>query len=200
MTEPKQTGERRKTIDDPLAQLTRLDIAYKIPPSNTPDWYALYVLGEILSTGQSSRLYQKLVREKQVVLQAQAGEFERRGPDLFIGILMVAPGKDPGEVEKLFSEEIERLKNEPVTDAEIAKVRMAIKRGEVEQLEGTLYRASELGKDAVFFNDPNVINTSNEKALGVTKDQIQKAARTYLTEANRTVITTVPKPRAGGAQ
>jgi zinc protease len=77
---------------------------------------------------------------------------------------------------------------------------MAIKRGEVEQLEGTLYRASELGKDAVFFNDPNVINTSNEKALGVTKDQIQKAARTYLTEANRTVITTVPKPRAGGAQ
>jgi len=200
MTEPKQTGERRKTIDDPLAQLTRLDIAYKIPPSNTPDWYALYVLGEILSTGQSSRLYQKLVREKQVVLQAQAGEFERRGPDLFIGILMVAPGKDPAEVEKLFYEEIERLKNEPVTDAEIAKVRMAIKRGEVEQLEGTLYRASELGKDAVFFNDPNVINTSNEKALGVTKDQIQKAARTYLTEANRTVITTVPKPRAGGAQ
>jgi zinc protease len=200
MAESKQTGERRKTIEDPLAQIARLDIAYKIPPSNTPDWYALYVLGEILSTGQSSRLYQKLVREKQVALQTQAGQFERRGPDLFIGILMVAPGKDPAEVEKLFYEEIERVKNEPVTDAEIAKVRMAIKRGEVEQLQGTLYRASELGKDAVYYNDPNVINTSNEKVLSVTKEQIQRAARTYLTETNRTVITTIPKPRAGGAQ
>ncbi|HYR41399.1 MAG TPA: pitrilysin family protein [Terriglobia bacterium] len=200
MTEPKQTAERRKTIEDPLAQLARLDIAYKIPPANTPDWYALYVLGEILSTGQSSRFYQKLVRDKQVAVQTQAGQFERRGPDLFIGIVMLTPGKDPAEVEKLFYEEIERVKKEPVTDAEIAKVRIAIKRGEVEQLEGTLYRASELGKNAVYFNDPNVINTSNEKALSVTKEQIQKAAQTYLTEANRIVITTVPKPRPGGAQ
>src|SRR6266567_4629805 len=73
MTEPKQTAERRKTIEDPLAQLARVDIAYKIPPGNTPDWYALAVLGEVLSNGQSSRLYQKLVRETQVAQQANAG-------------------------------------------------------------------------------------------------------------------------------
>jgi zinc protease len=200
MSEPKPTGERRKTLEDPLAQVARLDIAFKIPPGNTPDWYALYVLGEILSTGQSSRLYQSLVREKQVVVQTNAGTFERRGPSLFLVDLFITPGKDPKEVEKLVNEELERVKNEPVTDAELQKVRMEVKRGKVEQLEGTLYRAQALGENAVFYNDPNVINTGNDKLMSVTKEQIQKAARTYLVEANRTVLTTVPKPRTGGAQ
>jgi zinc protease len=202
MSEPKQNGERRKQLDDPLAQVARLDIAFKVPPGNTPDWYALYVLGEILATGQSSRLYQSLIREKQVAVQAQAGTFERRGPSLFLVDLFITPGKDPKEVEKLVYEELERVKNQGVTDAEIQKVRMAVKRAKVEQLQGTLNRARALGEYAVFYNDPNVINTGNDKLLSVTKDQIQKVARTYLIESNRTVLTTVPKPRppAGGAK
>jgi predicted Zn-dependent peptidase len=200
VSEPKQNGERRKTLEDPLAQVARLDVAFKIPPGNTPDWYALYVLGEIISTGQSSRLYQSLVRDKQVAVQVGAGPFERRGPSVFLVDLFITPGKDPKEVEKLLNAELERLKNEPVTDAELQKVRMEVKRAKVEQLEGTLYRAQALGEYAVFYNDPNVVNSGNDKLLTVTKDQIQKAARTYLTESNRTVLTTVPKPRAGGAQ
>src|SRR5712691_11271164 len=200
MTEPKQTAERRKTIEDPLAQIVRIDIGWKIPQGNTPDWYALYVLGEILSTGQSSRFYQNLARDKQVVLQEGAGPFERRGPSLFIVDLLVAPGKDPKEVEKLVYDELERVKNQPVTDAELQKIKMEVKRGKVEQLEGTLYRAESLGENAIFYNDPNVINTGNDKLLSVTKEQIEKVARTYLTDANRTVLITTPKPRAGGAQ
>src|SRR5262245_16660788 len=200
LSEPKQNGERRKTLEDPLAQVTRLDVAFKIPPGNTPDWYALYVLGEILSTGQSSRLYQSLVRDKQVAVQIGAGTFERRGPSLFVVQAFVTPGKDPREVEKLSYEELEKDKNTLVTDAELQKVRMEVKRGKVEQLEGTLYRAQALGSNAVFYNDANVINTGNDKLMSVTKEQIQKAARLYLTESNRTVLTTVPKPRAGGAQ
>ena len=158
----------------------------------------MYVLGEILSTGQSSRFYQKLVRDKQVAVQVGAGPDERRGPSLFIVDLVVTPGKDPAEVEKLVYEELEHVKNEGVTDAELQKVRMEVKRGKVEQLEGTLYRAQNLGQNAVYYGDPNVINTGNDKLMSVTKEQIQKAARTYLMDANRTVVTTVPKPEAGG--
>jgi len=200
MSEPKQNAERRKTLDDPLAPLTRIDMGWKIPSGNTPDFYAMYVLGEILSTGQSSRFYQKLVREAQVAVQQGAGPDERRGPSLFIVDLVVSPGKDPKQVEKLVYDELERIKNEGVTDAEIQKVRMEVKRGKVEQLEGTLYRAQTLGQNAVFYNDPNVINTGNDKLMAVTKDQIQKAARTYLTEANRTVLLTVPKQEAGAGK
>src|SRR5262249_32631402 len=128
MSEPPQKGERRKTLDDPLAQVARIDVAYKIPPGNTPDWYALYVLGEILSTGQSSRLYQSLVRDKQVAVQEGAGTFERRGPSLFLVDVFITPGKDPKEVENLILAELERVKNEGVTDSELQKVRMAVKR------------------------------------------------------------------------
>jgi zinc protease len=200
MTEPKQTAERRKTVEDPLAQIPRIDMAWKIPQGNTPDWYALYVLGEILSTGQSSRFYQTLVREKQVALQEGAGPFERRGPSLFIVDLLVAPGKDLKEVEKLVYDELDRVKDQLVTDSELQKIKMEVKRGKVEQLEGTLYRAQALGENAIFYNDPNVINTGNDKLLSVTKEQIQKVARTYLTDTNRTVLITMPKPRTGGAQ
>ncbi len=199
-TEPTQKGERRKQLDDPLAQVARLDVAFKTPPGNTPDWYALYVLGEILATGQSSRLYQSLVRDKQVAVQVQAGTFERRGPSLFLVDAFITPGKDPKEVEKLINEELERVKTSGVTDAELQKVRMAVKRSKAEQLEGTLYRAQALTEAAVFYNDPNVVNTANDKLMSVTKEQIQKAARTYLIESNRTILTTVPKPRTGGAQ
>ena len=198
VAEPKQAAERRKTLEDPLAQLTRIDIAYKIPPGNTPDWYALEVLGHVLTGGQSSRLFQKLVREKQVVQQVNAGAMERRGPALFMATLLVSPGKDPAEVEKLFYEELERTKDEPVTDAELEKLRMLVRRSDVEQLQGTLGRARALGENAVFYNDPNVINTSSEMIKKVTKEQILKAAQTYLTENNRTVVITVPKPRVAG--
>jgi predicted Zn-dependent peptidase len=200
MTESKQTAERRKTIEDPLAQIPRIDMAWKIPQGNTPDWYALYVLGEILSTGQSSRFYRTFVREQQVAVQAGAGPMERRGPALFIVDIAVVPGKDLKQVEKLVDDELERVKTQPVTDAELQKVRMELKRGKVEQLEGTLGRAEDLGENAIFYNDPNVVNTANDKLMSVTKEQIQKVARTYLVDTNRTVVTTIPKPRAGGAQ
>jgi zinc protease len=200
MSESKQSAERRKTLEDPLAQLARVDMGWKIPPGNTPDFYAMYVLGEILSTGESSRLYQTLVRDKQVAVQEGAGPDERRGPSLFIVDLIVPPGKDPKEAEKLVYAELERVKNEGVTDAEVQKVRMEVKRGKVEQLTGTLFRAEQLGINAVYYGDPNVINTGNDKLMAVTKEQIQKAARTYLTDANRTVVTTIPKQQAGGAR
>jgi predicted Zn-dependent peptidase len=200
MTEAKQTAERRKTIEDSLAQLTRIDIAYKIPPGNTPDWYALAVLGQLLSNGQSSRLFQKMVRETQIAQQARAGADESRGTSLFFASLLVSPGKDPAEAEKIFYAELERMKNEPVTDAEMQKVRMMVRRSDVEQLEGTLGRARSLGENAVYYNDPNVINSSSEMVNKVTKADIQRVAQMYLTQNNRTVVTTLPKPRTGGAQ
>ena len=58
MTEPAQTAERRATLDDPLARLTRVDMAYKVPPSSSADDDALTVLSTILSGGRSARFYE----------------------------------------------------------------------------------------------------------------------------------------------
>src|SRR6202790_3231298 len=98
MTEPEQTQERRTKVEDSFARLPRLDIVYKTVPANTPDWYALDMLGDILFGGPSSRLYQKLVKEKAVALQVAGGIDMRRGPALFQAFALLKPGEDPAEV------------------------------------------------------------------------------------------------------
>jgi zinc protease len=198
VTEPAQTAERRKTIEDTFARSTRLDIVYKIPQSNTPDWYALAVLNQILGSGQSSRLFQQLVKEKQLAVQVFAGAQERRGPSLgsIVAILPPTPTADPAAVEKAVYAEIERLKTEPVADWELEKVRMQIRRGRAQTLRSTLFRAILLGQYAVYYDDPNLINTIDQKYAAVTKEDIMRVARTYLKDTSRTVITTVPAKKS----
>src|SRR5215467_4053335 len=193
--EPKQTAETRQTIEDPLAQLPRLDIVFKIPAGDTPDFYALDFMGDVLSSGQSSRLYLKMVKEKELVTGISCGPELRRGPGLFFCSMNVRPGKDPAEVEKALYEELDKLKTTPITDAEVEKERMAVKREEAEQLQSTLGRASEMGEFAVFFGDPDLINSYGKKLLAESKAQLQQAAKTYLTPTNRTVVLTLPKPK-----
>src|ERR1700720_1989699 len=72
MAEPAQTAERRAVVEDSFARLARLDIVYKTIPANTPDFYALDMLGDILFGALTSRLYQKLVKEKAAALQVAA--------------------------------------------------------------------------------------------------------------------------------
>jgi predicted Zn-dependent peptidase len=128
VAEPEQKTERRKVIEDAFAQAPRLDIVYKIPAGNTPDWYALSVLGQVLSGGISSRWYQKLVKDKEVALSVSAGPDERRGPSLFWISITARPGTDLAALEKLIYEDIERLQNEEIADGELSAVQMQLRR------------------------------------------------------------------------
>jgi predicted Zn-dependent peptidase len=199
MTEPEQKGERRKTLEDTFAQTPRIDIIYKVPPGNTPDWYALDMLGDVLTLGQSSRLYQKLVKEKEVAVNVFGGPQERRGPSLFQFVVLARPGKDFAEIEKLVYEEVERVKNEGVAEWELEKIRMQNRRQRAQFVQGTLFRSILMGQWAVYYTDPGLINTLEEKLNRVTQADIQRVARTYLKDTNRTVITTVPKPKPAPA-
>ena len=196
MSEPEQKGERRKVIDDSFAQTAKLDIVYKIPPGNTPDWYALDFLGHVLSDGVSSRLYQKLVKEKEIALSVYADPSEQRGPSLFWFSVMARPNTDLSELEKLIYEEIARLQNEPVSHGEIEKVQMQLRRQRATQLYSTRSRANALGHFAVYYNQPELINTVWDKYEQVTQTDLQQVARTYFKETSRTVVTTLPKPAA----
>ncbi len=100
LAEPKQTAERTKTIEDPFAQVPRLDIAFKTPPGNTPDVYALDVLSTALGGGQSSRLYQTLVKDKELAVNVFCYIEEHKGPSTFNVVVLARPGKDLKEVEK----------------------------------------------------------------------------------------------------
>jgi zinc protease len=196
VTEPAQTQERTKTIEDSFARLPRLDMVYKTAPANTPDWYALDMLGDILFGGSSSRLYQKLVKEKAVALQVAGGVNMRRGPALFQAFALLKPGQDTSEVEKLISEEFEHVKNDGVTPAELEKIRIQDRLQQAESMESTMSRARTLGEYAVYFHDPALINTILAKYGEVTPSDIRRVARQYLGEKQRTVVLTLPKAEA----
>ncbi|MGE5220384.1 MAG: M16 family metallopeptidase [Chloroflexota bacterium] len=192
-SEPEQTAERRKVIEDAFARTARLDVVYKIPPGNSSDWYALDMLGSVLSNGVSSRLYQKFVKEKELALNVDADASEQRGPSLFWFSITARPGVDLGEVEKLLYDEIARAQDEPVADWELKKVQMQMRRQRAVRLYSTRSRANELGHFAVYYNDPRLINTLWSKYERVTITDLQRVARRYFKPSSRTVVMTVPK-------
>jgi predicted Zn-dependent peptidase len=197
MAEPEQKGERRKVIEDNFARTPRLDIVYKIPPGNTADWYALDVLGYVLSNGVSSRLYQKFVKEKELAVRVEADANELRGPSLFWFSIMARPTTDLGALETLLYDEIARLQKEPIADWELAKVQMQLRRQRAQQTYSSRSRANSLGHFAVFYDDPGLINSIWSRYEQITKADLQRVAQTYFRESNRTVVTTLPKSAAG---
>jgi len=195
LIDPPQKSERRRTMQDELAQAPVLYISYKIAPGNTAEWYALSVLSDILSSGQSSRLYQSLVKNKEILVSASGGIDDLRGSCLFSLGLAAKPGKDLGQVERSVYEEIARVRDEPVADAEIDRARTQWRRARVQSLQSTISRATLLGRYAANYSDPALINTAWDIIKRVDAAAIQRVARAYLNESNRTVVITIPKPR-----
>jgi zinc protease len=196
MNESAQTEERRLTIDDRLARLPRLDIAYRIPPSSSPDTDAIEVLATVLSGGRSSRFYESIVRQKQLSNGMSAFAEESRGPGLFKVIGTALPGKSLGDLEAAVDAEIERLKTEPVAAWEIEKARTSARRAFVSSLGSSLSKAVRLSQDTLYYDEPGRINTEEERMAKVTAAGIQRVARRYLVKTSRTVVQTVPKPAA----
>ncbi len=202
LTEPPHTAERRSTLEDPLARLARLDVSYIVPPAGSPDSSALDVLSEVLSSGRSARFNQVIVREKQLATTVFGGAQDSRGPGLFQITATVAPGKKPEDVEAAVYEEIEKVKTGPIADWEIEKAHNSARRNQAGAATSTLTRAIQLGEYALFYNDPNLINTRTGRVLKVTAADVQRVAAKYLVKPNRSVIITTPKPAApkGGQQ
>jgi predicted Zn-dependent peptidase len=199
MTEPAQKEERRTTLEDGLARLTRLDMVYKIPPSSSPDTDALQVLSTVLSSGRSSRFFESIVRQKQLSTGVSAFPGESRGPGLFTVIGTVTPGKAVADLEAAIEAEIERVKTGPIEDWEIEKARNSARSQLVNQLGSALGRAVTLGESALFYDDPGRINTRADRIAKVTAADVQRVAKQYLIKTGRTVVITVPKaPAAKG--
>src|SRR6266403_1894310 len=202
MTEPEQKAERRTSVDDLLARATRVSIAYKTLPGNTADFYALQVLANVLGGGggfggggggSSSRLSQKLLREKEMVISINSSAQENRGVGGFFVTGTLRPGVKTEDVEAAVYEEIARLQKEPIADWELQKARNGARRNFINGLQSSLARANSIGQYAVYYGDPNLINTRLDKVSAVTKEDVQRVANKYLVQTNRTVVITVPK-------
>jgi zinc protease len=209
LAELPKTAERRAALQDPLARLTRVDIAYRIPASGSADSRALGIAASILGGGgggrggggaaNNSRLYRKLVEEKEIASQVSCGTDRRAGPGMFRISATLRPGKTPQEAEGLIAEEIAKLHAEPVTDKELARVRVSLRRA-AENRFSALSRAQALADAAAVYDDPNRVNTEIDAQLAVSPADIQKAARANLVKANSVVVVTTPSGNGGRGQ
>jgi zinc protease len=152
-------GERRETLDDKLARLAQINIGYRIPPATSPDWPALSALAQIFGGGESSRLYQRLVKEKELCSSIGSGSGARMGHALFGITCSVRAGKSIDEAEATITEEVSKLQSSPVTAPELTRVRTSARRSAVGIRESALGRAQSLADNAILYNDPNRINT-----------------------------------------
>jgi zinc protease len=194
--EPEQMGERRVVIKK-FAQLPMLMVGYHAPQTSSPDYYALQVLQTILFSGQSSRMYQRLVDKDQLAILTLASWDYSFDPNLFTVIAQPKAGIQPEAVEKALYEEFDKVKAQPITDQELEKAKNILLANFYRQMRTIDGRANTLGSYEVFFGDYRKLFTAVEDYNKVTKEDVRRVAQKYFTDKNRTVATLVPEAGAG---
>jgi zinc protease len=190
-TEPDQMGERRVVVRK-FAQLPLLQIGYHVPATSHADYYPLQVLETVLFSGQSSRMYRRLVDKDQVALSVSGGSDFAFDATLFEVSAQPKAGVDPAAVEKAIYEELARVASDSVTDSEIEKAKNILLSGFYRQVRTISGRSNAVGTYEVFFGDYSKLFTAADDFAKVTKADVQRVARTYFTDRNRTVATLVP--------
>jgi len=192
LSEREMNGERRETMQDSLARVAQVNIGYRIPAATDADWPALSAAGQILGGGESSRLYQRVVKDKEICTGINSGAGARVGPALFTITCSVRPGKNIADAEAAIEEEVNRMRTAAVTPDELQRVRVSSRRGAVNLRESSIGRAQTLADNAALYNDPNRINSNPEKLARVTAPDVQRVMATYLKNSNRVVMQTLP--------
>jgi zinc protease len=195
--DPPQIGERRILVKKE-AQLPTILMAYHVPNLHDSDSYILEVIAILLSGGKSSRLYQSLVREKRLVLSADADhDLVSRDPSLFALSADLLPGKEVSEVEKAFDQEIERLQREPVGKQELEKAKNQIEASFIFGQDSIFYQAMLLARHEIAISW-KAIDDYLPSIRKVTPEDIQRVAKKYLSPDNRTVGILIPLPLKEG--
>lgn len=193
--EPPQRGEKRLVVKKETP-VERLLIGYHAPPVAHPDAYALQVIEAILATGRSSRLYQRLVERDQSVTSANANFHDHIDPSLFYFKAELKPGYPLAGVEQAILDEIERLKREPIAEAELEKARRQIEADLVMSHEEPLQQAILLGQYETIASDQRIpdeergyryLDTLIARIRAVAAEDVMRVAREYFTADNRTV-------------
>lgn len=182
-----KTGEVRDTIWG-KDQLPLVLQAYRIPEMDADDYYAVDMLNRILSDGESSRLNRSLVQDQELAMYAGAFSFGMEDPGLTLGFVMCNMGVDPGTVEGAFNAEVDRIRDELVSQREFDKVRNQIENDFVQSNSRLAGIAESLANYYTFYGETGLINSEIEKYLAVTREDIQNAAQKYYTPDNRVVL------------
>ena len=210
LLEKPQTAERRFTQEDKLATLPALGIGYRMPPKSPHESVVAAVTGELLHNGQASRLYQYLVKEKQVAVEVQGGVnwplgtfLEYSGPTLMTSFIVYPANLKGNDVVTAYDTAIEALTRTGPKPDELERIRNKMRSDWYDQLETPLGRASALAHAALLDGDPLRVYAVPDEINKVTPEEVRAFAAKYLVKTNRTIIDRVPAAKSdsnGGKQ
>ena len=190
--EPPMTKEKRVTLEQPWP-LPAVVVAHHITYDGNPDSYPLHMASKILSDGQSSRIYRKLVYDTGLALTAFGGGNIIEHPNLFFAVGIVQPGHTPEEVEKALTAELDRMTVEPVSAHELERAKNQFARDYILGRETIQEKASQLAHAVVIHNDIRTADGEFDIFQRITAADIQRVAQKYFTKNNRLVLTIMPK-------
>ena len=192
VSEPEQVAQPRETYHDKLAPAPAFILGWKIPPRRTPEYYALSLAGDLLFVGESSRLYQKLVKGDESVVSIQGEVDDRRGPSALYIFALPKPGKGVATIREQIVNEIGQLASNGPTDEEMEKLRNTLSNDSVRGRQSTLYRAQRIAEFTLYDGDPHLFDHELDFYLKVTSDQIKAVTKSFLDVDNRVVLDIVP--------
>ena len=195
--EPEQTKERRVVLEEAWP-LPAVVVAYHVTYDGHPDSYPLHITSKILSDGQSARIPRELVYNKRLALTAFGSGNITEQPNLFYAVAIVQPGQKPEAAEQALIAEFDRLKSEPVTETELQRAKNQFARDYIVGRESNQDKALHLAHAAVIHNDIGTADGEFDIFTGITTADVQRVAKTYFNDANRTVLYILPK--AGGSR
>lgn len=186
IVEPVQTGERRIMVQKDVAT-AYLNIVYKAPEARHEDYYALSILDDILSNGESSRLYAALVDKKQLATEVQTFYGQSFDPTLFQINAITAKGVQENDLEKAIYEEIEKIKKEGISEKELQKIKNQKLMNFYRQVETINGKSNNIGTYEVFFGDYKKMFDAPAAFNKVTAEDVKRVANKYLIKSGRTV-------------
>jgi len=192
--EPPQTKEKRATVEEPWP-LPAVVVAYHITYDGDPDSYPLHILSKVLSDGQSSRIYRKLVYETGQALTAFGGGNIIENPNLFYAVAIVSPGQQPAAVEKSLIAELDRVKTEGITERELQRAKNQFARDYILMRESLKDKADVLAHAEVIHSDITTADGEFEIFQRMTTADVQRVAKTYFVPEHRVVLHVMPTLR-----
>ncbi|HEY8186265.1 MAG TPA: pitrilysin family protein [Pyrinomonadaceae bacterium] len=197
VNETEDVAQTHEIYNDSLAPAPAFVLGWKIPQRRTDDFYALSLAADLIFEGDSSRLYQKLVKGDESVVSIQGGIDERRGPSALYIFALPKPGEKVAAIRDQIFDEIRSLRTSGPSPAEMEKLKNSLCNDVVRGRQSTMYRAQRLAEYALYDNDPTLFDSELDQYLAITPEQIKNAVERFLDVDNRVVLDIVP---AGVAQ
>jgi len=192
IVEPKKTAEVRDTVWDNI-QLPAVVMGYHMPGQGEDDFYAMSMLSQLLSQGESSRFQKAIKDQKEKAVFVGAFPLPTEDPGLALMFGITNMGVEPTDLEDAMNEEINKVKNELISEEEFKKLQNQMENDFISGNASIRGLAENLANYHVYFGDANLINTEIDRYMKVTPEDIQRVAKTYLNDENRVVLYYLPK-------